>query len=76
MKSTIEVALNEMLTLAVEGDVAARFRRGEFRRRAVFVGAADEENIRAGLSSESGVDIRGEQRARQIPEVLDAIYVG
>src|SRR5215475_15781706 len=64
-----------MLARAIVGDRQALRRGGELGGRAVLVGAAEEQDLVAGLPPEAGVYVGGQQRARKIAEVLYAVDV-
>jgi hypothetical protein len=49
--------------------------RTQFGWRCVFIGAADEQHLIAGLSSKPRVRIGWKQGADEVAEVFDAIYV-
>jgi hypothetical protein len=51
----IDVRLDGMLLVAIVRDFLPDIARGEFRRSAVLVGAADDENVVADLAVESRV---------------------
>src|SRR5678815_2647290 len=65
-----------MLRVAIGTDVLPGRDRAELGRRAVLVGAADEQHLVAELAAEARMHVGGQQRAREIAEMLDAIDVG
>ena len=71
----VDVGLRRVLSRAVGGDVDIGLGCGELRRRAVLVGGADVERVRAGLATEAGMDVGRQQRARKVAEMLDAVDV-
>ena len=75
-EAAIDVRLDRMLRIAVVPHVLAGLDRAELRRSAVLVGAADEQYLVAELAAETRVHIRGQKRADEIAEVLDAVDVG
>ena len=75
-EAPVDVGLHRMLARAVLGDRQAGRLRRQLGRRAVLVGAAEEQHLVAGLPAEAGVDVGGQQRAREVAEMLDAVDVG
>src|SRR5690242_12438671 len=71
----VDVGLHLMLPRAVGGDLDAGLRGRKLRRRAVLVGRANEKRFRSRLPAETGMDVGGQQRAREIAEMLDAVDV-
>ena len=72
----IDVGLNRVLPVAERPHVLPGLDGAEFGRRAVFIGAANEQNVVADLSPETGMDIGRQQRADEISDVLDAVHIG
>ena len=70
------IFLDVVLLGAVVGHALARLDGGEFCRRAVLVGGADEEHFVPGGSAIARIDIRREHRAGKVAEMLDAVDVG
>src|SRR6185295_9104100 len=68
-------ALSLMLAIAERRHRLARGLCRELGRRAVLVGAADEQNFVAELAVKAGVNVGRQKRAREIAEMLDAIDV-
>ena len=75
-EAAIDVGLHRVLARAVVGDRQAGRLRRQLGRRAVLVGAAEEQHLVAGLPAEAGMDVGGQQRARKVAEMLDAVDVG
>ena len=75
-EAAIDVGLDRMLRIAVVPHVLAGLDRTELRRCTVLVGAADEQYLVAELAAETRMHIRGQKRADEIAEVLDAVDVG
>jgi hypothetical protein len=64
-----------VLAHTIGGDVEPGFARRELGRRAVLVGAAQEQHVVAALAAEAGVDVGRQQRAGEVAEMLDAVDV-
>ena len=75
-EATIDVGLHRMLARAVVGDRHAGRLGRELDRRAVLVGAAEEQDLVAGLPAKAGVDVGRQQRAGEVAEMLYAVDVG
>src|SRR3981189_2190287 len=75
IEASIDVRLDRVLRIAVAPHVFAGLDRAELRRRAVLVGAANEQYFVAELAAETPMHIRGQERADEIAEVLDAVDV-
>jgi hypothetical protein len=76
VEALIDVALHFVLLAAEVSDVLAGLQRGELRGRAVFVGRADIEHLVAGLALEARIDVRRQDAADQIAEMLHPVDVG
>jgi hypothetical protein len=74
-EAAIDVGLHGMLARAIRRDRQALGLGGELGRCAVLVGAAQEQHLVSGLAPETGVDVGGQQRAREIAEMLYAVDV-
>ena len=75
-EAPIDVGLDGMLRIAVVPHVRAGLDRAELGRRAVLVGAADEQHLVSDLAAETRMHIGGQKRADEIAEVLDPVDVG
>ena len=75
-EAPIDVGLDGMLRIAVVPHVRAGLDRAELGRRAVLVGAADEQHLVPDLAAETRMHIGGQKRAGEIAEVLDPVDVG
>ena len=71
----IDVGLHRVLTGAVVGDRHAGGMRRQLDRRAVLVGAAQKQDLVAGLPAKAGVDVGGQQGSGEIAEMLYAVDV-
>ena len=76
MEPVAELLLAQVHRGAVFGDRQIRLGGGEFRRRAVLVGGADMQDLVSAKPQIAGIGIRGQHRADQIAEMLDAVDVG
>ena len=76
MKVFVETLLRSMPVIAIFLDRFPFLQSCEFRRRAVLVGAAQEQRLVADLAVVAGVDVSGQKRARQVAEVLDPVDIG
>ena len=72
----IDVGLDAMLAGAIIGDRHAGGVCRELDRRAVLVGAAQEQDIVAGLPAKTRVDVGRQEGSGEIAEMLYAIDVG
>jgi hypothetical protein len=75
-EAPIDVGLDGMLRIAVVLHVRAGLDRTELGRRAVLVGAADEQHLVSDLAAETRMHVGGQERADEIAEVLDPVDVG
>ena len=75
-EAAVDVGLHGVLARAIVGDRQACGLCRELGRRAVLVGAAEEQHLVAGLPAKAGMDVGGQQRAGEIAEMLDAVDVG
>ena len=75
-EAAIDVGLYRMLAGAVVGDRHAGGVRRQLDRRAVLVGAAQEQDLVAGLPAKAGVDVGRQQGSGEIAEMLYAVDVG
>src|SRR5262249_28311670 len=74
-EAAIDVGLDRVLIVAVGADVLSGRERAELGRRAVLVGAADEQHLVAELAAEARVHVGRQQRADEIAEMFDAVDV-
>ena len=74
-EASIDVGLDCVLGIAIGAHLLPGLDGAELRRRAVLVGAADEQHLVADLAAEARVHVRRKQRADEVAEVLDAIDV-
>ena len=72
-EAAVHVGLERVVRVAIGADVLPGRDRAELGRRAVLVGAADEQHLVAGLAAEARMHVGREQRAHQVAEMLDAI---
>jgi hypothetical protein len=75
-EAAIDVGLDRVLGGTVVGHIEAGLCRRQFGRRAVLVRAAQEQRLVAELAVVAGVDVGGQDRAREVAEMLDAVDVG
>ena len=75
-EATIDIGLDRVLRVAIGLQVLSSRERAELGRRAVLVGAADEQDFVADLAAKAGVHVGRQQRTDEVAEVLDAIDVG
>src|SRR5262245_2175049 len=74
-EAAIDVRLDRVLRVAIAPHVLAGRERAELGRRAVLVGAADEQHLVADLAAETRVHVRGQERADEVAEVLNPVDV-
>ena len=71
----IDLGLRRMLAGAVFGDRQSGLQRGQLGRRAVFIGAADEQHVAPLQALEPGIDVGRQDGAGEVADVLDAVHV-
>ncbi len=75
-EAAINIGLDRMLRVAIGADVLPGLDRAELGRRAVLVGAADEQHLVAELPAETCMHVGRQQRAREVAEMFYAVDVG
>src|SRR5689334_23932068 len=74
-EATVDIGLQRVLPIAILGDRQACGACGEFGWRAMLVGAAQKKDLVPRLPAKAGMDVGGQERAREIAEMLDAVDV-
>src|SRR5262245_5334562 len=71
-----DVALDDEVPVAIFAHVLARLLGGQLGRRAVLVGGANEKHLMALQPAKARMHVRGQLRAGEIAQVLDAVDIG